>query len=106
MSESRHNKNLRELFSLYPLGCESFGAQWLRRWEAIGKLLDSRCIIQSRHGREKWHDKETWSNVGRAIVAVSEWSMWPCAERYRISYRIVLRDHGRKIVREWLYTAQ
>jgi hypothetical protein len=53
--------NLRELFSLYhngfdnfprwcdhhramhtkhPLGCEEFGAEWLRRWHLVGVLLN------------------------------------------------------------------
>ncbi len=30
--------NLRELFGKYPLGCESFGAEWLRRWNGPAKL--------------------------------------------------------------------
>lgn len=57
--------NLRELFSLYhngfdnfpawvdhhremhakhPLDCPEFGEAWLRRWEAIGRLLQSESI--------------------------------------------------------------
>lgn len=30
--------NLREYFSKYPLGCDSFGAEWLRRWNGPTKL--------------------------------------------------------------------
>ena len=30
--------NLREYFSKYPLGCDSFGVEWLRRWNGSAVL--------------------------------------------------------------------
>lgn len=60
-------KNLRELFSLYhagfqdfgpwldhhremhkrhPLECAEFGAEWLRGWEAVGRLLGRRAEMR------------------------------------------------------------
>ena len=41
--------NLRELFSKWPLGCESFGAEWLAKWEALGRLLRAPGLLQGRH---------------------------------------------------------
>jgi hypothetical protein len=32
--------NLREYFTRYPLGCESFGGEWLELWAALGRVLE------------------------------------------------------------------
>lgn len=99
MSESRHNKNLRELFSLYPLECESFGAEWLRRWEAIGKLLDSPCVVQEQDQGGKWLGGEYWSNTGQAIIATAEEFAYYADTISPPAYRVVSGNGA--ILKEW-----
>jgi hypothetical protein len=88
-------KNLRERFTLYPLGCESFGAEWLRRWEALGELLQkpARFEVRSAHGR--WRDGygNEWPLVDALHFAITAWQ-WQHSPR-----RVVLLDGT--IVYEW-----
>jgi hypothetical protein len=51
--------NLREYFTRYPLGCESYGAQWLELWAALGRVLE--MPAQMWYGTESWPEKRvTW----------------------------------------------
>ncbi len=85
--------NLREYFSRYPLGCESFGAEWLRRWEALGRLLSLVARLEWRFTRGKWH----------------RWEIATVAELLQFDHRTEMRkDEFRRIVlldgtviREW-----
>jgi hypothetical protein len=89
--------NLRELFSKYPLGCESFGAEWLRRWEAIGRLLDAPARVEVFcPPRGEWYaaDMDPEISCGAAIVDVAS-----IIHKKRRRVRVALLDGA--IVREW-----
>jgi hypothetical protein len=105
--------NLRELFSIYhfgfdnfgrwcdhhramhtkhPLGCEEFGAGWLRRWGEIGRLLQSPARMETFIDG-KWH-------VSTAHGLAYEWFDRPRFAHSRLwSHRLVLLDGT--IIREW-----
>jgi hypothetical protein len=112
-------KNLRELFNLYHAGFQDFGpwldhhremhrrhlldvpefgAEWLRRWETLGKLLEAPACLEVRLKDGKWYQesrpqplsaelKETIEMTMDGIVFASKW------------YRVVLLDGT--IIREW-----
>jgi hypothetical protein len=89
--------NLRELFSNYPLGCESFGAEWLRRWEAVGRLLRT-------DGRMEFCERGIWREmagvsrtVGPSVGCLLASGMH--LRRGSLPLRIVLLDGT--IVKEW-----
>ena len=92
-------KNLRELFTLYPLGCESFGAEWLRRWEALGELLQKQVqidfFVAEAPSRTYW--APLFGTINPATVAeciIAAATDWTGASR-----RVVLMDGT--IVKEW-----
>lgn len=92
--------NLRELFSKYPLGCESFNAEWLRRWSEVGRLLDARAQIGVKQGGTLWYEyyelhKRHGQTVAHCIAHVNERTRIDPALRFRIA----LPDGI--IVKEW-----
>jgi hypothetical protein len=91
------NMNLRELFTLYPLGCESFGAQWLLLWEDLGRLLEKLARVEyfDEFGNDGWYPAlHATPNVARALIwCIDEW------KRHQNRCRIVLLDGT--IIREW-----
>jgi hypothetical protein len=84
--------NLRELFSKYPLGCESFGAEWLRRWEVVGRLLDAPAELQCQA-----HVSKRWWLMKRGSVAELLTSGTPVNRH--LNRHICLLDGT--IVKEW-----
>lgn len=45
----------RKMHRRHPLDVPEFGAEWLRRWEAIGRLLEAPGIVQGRlRGDLRW----------------------------------------------------
>jgi hypothetical protein len=98
-SFSRWVDHHHAMHAKHPLGCAEFGAEWLRRWGEVGRLLNQRCIIQELGQRNAWFDAEDWPNAGRAILAFHD--LWT-SYRDTISppaYRITLLDGT--IIREW-----
>lgn len=90
--------NLRELFSNYPLDCESFNAEWLRRWSEVGRLLEARASIRCafHHG---WEYREFEGSVGACVEHVIQKMPFAYREREPLHTQIVLLDGT--IVREW-----
>ena len=110
-------KNLRELFSLYhagfqdfgpwldhhiemhrrrPLECAEFGAEWLRRWEAVGRLLEAParlewCLRKTWH---HWHSGTVFDMIRMVPSAAAMCPMKPNEKR-----RMVLLDGT--VIREW-----
>lgn len=114
MSESRHNKNLRELFSLYPLGCESFGAEWLRRWEeGIDSLLRQPAKIEvfDEYGPNGWYEIRVYdmplldgkielgskiNSIAHALIAaIHEWSVFQTPVRVSLLNGTIIREYGK-----------
>jgi hypothetical protein len=113
--------NLRELFTLYPfsfesfgpwvkhhkamhakhpLDCPEFGAEWLRRWEAVGRLLEMPAFIESNLRRGAWYQLEGPESVTKSIqwvVTVAPFDMRDFKKHKK--RRIVLLDGT--IVKEW-----
>jgi hypothetical protein len=104
-------KNLRELFSLYhagfqdfgpwldhhremhrrhPLDVPEFGAEWLRRWEAMGRLLVSGARVMVLENGQFWMVR---------IGAVSECLRYCTRKHKREKRQVVLLDGT--IIREW-----
>jgi len=90
-------KNLRELFSLYPLDCESFGAEWLRRWEAVGRLLRRRAEMRELI-KGKWCVSLF---IGYRLTTVSDYLVkaHELNKSEGCGLRVILLDGT--IVREW-----
>ncbi len=88
--------NLRELFSNYPLGCESFGGEWIRRWEAVGRLLEM-------PGRSWVRFPTGWFYLVNGMVgdllAVTIRAQERRSHKGALGYRIALLDGT--VVREW-----
>jgi hypothetical protein len=94
--------NLRELFSKYPLGCESFGAEWLRRWKAVGLLLEQRCVAEFwSYPDNRWVEFD-WSRtdiVNNALVELAEKYGADPSDSWGQRFRVSLLDGT--IVKEW-----
>ena len=88
--------NLRELFSRYPLGCESFGAEWLRRWNEVGRLLDAPVNLQFYHGGCDFYGPPL--HFRRLHEALADMRVRITAPNQR-RVRIILLDGT--VVREW-----
>ena len=84
--------NLRELFSKYPLGCESFSAEWLRRWHEVGRLLDAKGVRECQlEASGAWYA----ADHGSVAQLLRQGTMYD----KRLARRIVLLDGT--IVKEW-----
>lgn len=101
------NMNLRELFSKYPLDCASFGAEWLRRWEAVGRLLDAPARMsifsQKNDGRTRWGKRSEGSggplaDMLQLAILPGQTAPRPLIKQHK-KVRIILLDGT--IVREW-----
>ena len=116
-------KNLRELFNLYhagfqdfgpwldhhremhrrhPLDVPEFGAEWLRRWEAVGNTLQRPSQIQFKGDAGEWEQSElhrAWIRLEVALIDCIERHKQPENVRGYAYMRIVLLDGT--IVREW-----
>ena len=46
-----------EMHKRHPLGCAEFGWEWCRRWEALGKLLESPGRVQRKLGSRQWESR-------------------------------------------------
>ena len=93
-------KNLRELFNLYHDGFQDFGpwldvpefsAEWLRRWEAVGRLLGARALIEIVVGNG-YHAKYEMT-LGGAIK-------WGRTQRGK-TRRVCVALFDGTIIREW-----
>jgi hypothetical protein len=89
--------NLRTMFKRHQLGCKRFGKEWLRRWDALGKLLQkpSRVEFYDEFGDAGWHEmlygiEPAWEALCIAIEEV---------QRYQNRVRVVLLDGT--VVKEW-----
>lgn len=87
----------KELFKKHPLGCKSFGAEWLRRWEALGRLLWAPARIYVHcPPRDAWYpaDMDPDITCSQALsIAISQLA------KKRRGVRVVLLDGA--IVKEW-----
>ena len=86
----------REMHRRHPLECTELGAEWLRRWQVVGKLLEAPVIRQYKTRRGKWVRETSYGlPCGYAIH-------YTIIERKTASdyeSRIVLLDGT--IIREW-----
>lgn len=89
----------KAMHAKHPLECAEFGAEWLRRWEAVGRLLVQRARIEVwSEGDREWSRSAMFDlpteTVGSALRKGSI-AIAPLRGRYRI----VLLDGT--IVKEW-----
>jgi hypothetical protein len=87
--------NLREIFSKYPLDCESFNAEWQHRWSEVGRLLEFRAQI------EHWLPwREEWLRMADGPMTAADCLAY-CAEYdgQMVRCRVVLLDGT--VVKEW-----
>lgn len=108
-------KNLRELFTIYPFGFDTFGAwldhhremhrrhpldvpefgaEWLQKWEALGKLLNT----QVRVGCKSGSDPTQWIEC-RLNWTFAQALLWLHERQIVGPHRITLLDGT--IVKEW-----
>lgn len=114
-------KTLRELFSLHHAGFQDFGtwyehhkaihathhldvpefgAEWLRRWEAVGRLLEKPSMVGVRQGnteRVEWYKLS--AKYGRTVAHC----LTHAIERRRVDPKLpmVARLLDGTIIREW-----
>lgn len=84
------NVHLRAMHTRHPLGYKLFGLRWLRRWDAIGKLLESPARLKFNYGRG-------YAQSGN--VTDAGWLIYTSHTKRLFPGRIVLLDGI--IVREW-----
>lgn len=92
----------REMHKRHPLECEEFGAEWLRRWEAIGNTLARLVQIQFYGDTREWNQSpphRPWIQLHSALTDCIERHKAPENTRGYALMRIILLDGT--IVREW-----
>lgn len=92
--------NLRQLYSLHPLGCDHFGAQWLELWLALGRLLRMPARVEYHQGGA-WR---SWPGMDRVHgPSVGGFLLFDFGAHYRgIEIRVVLLTGT--VIREWMPT--
>ena len=81
-----------EMYAKHPLGCESFGAEWLELWASLGELLGMPGELQCQaHVSRHWWLMRS-DNVGRLLALGAPVNT-------HLNRRIALLDGT--IVKEW-----
>jgi hypothetical protein len=55
---------VQAMWDKHPLGCDSFGEEWLQKWEALGRLLE-----KPARARFCSHVKREWFGIDTGTVA-------------------------------------
>lgn len=92
-----HHKTMH---AKHPLGCAEFGAEWSRRWEAVGRLLDAPARIGVRQGSTDTFERyRLKTGHGTTVAHCVEHVVLRLQFDPRLYLRIELLDGT--IVKEW-----
>lgn len=88
----RWSEYVHDMWDKHDFGCDRFGEDWLRLWEAVGKLLETSGIRECR-----FESSQVWYAADRGMVGqmLRQSTMYDLG----LSRRVVLLDGT--IIKEW-----
>lgn len=87
-------------FALFPLDAPEFGAEWLRRWEVVGRLLQKPAMVGVRQGNT---ERVEWYKLSAKYGRTCARCLAHAIERRRVDPKLpmVVRLLDGTIIREW-----
>jgi len=98
---AERNMTLPDLYTLHPLGCDHFGAEWLDLWLALGRLLRKPARLEYYGDASEWEPDPICDSLDVASCLIEAVERLGEPENVRGFERIRVVLLTGTVIREW-----